>query len=129
VILKLCDARYPVSTGALPSCGYEYSGLIETDCVATSLVAILLAINALRTSVAVVDDAASDSLELLVRIETAALIRTASGTTIVVPVALTLIYRVVVSTAIVGIARAVPPIREMAMVRAAIVRNDLVFMP
>jgi hypothetical protein len=38
-------------------------------------------------------------------------------------------YRVVVSTAIAGIARAVPPIREMAIVRAAIVRNDLVFMP
>jgi hypothetical protein len=36
-------------------------------------------------------------------------------------------YRVVVSTAIAGIARAVPPIMEMAMVRAAIVRNDLVF--
>ena len=97
--------------------------------MATSFVAILFAVNALRTNVAVEDVVARASLDVLDRTETVALILTASGTTIVVPVALTLMYRVVGSTAIAGMARAMPPIREMAMVRAAIVRNDLIFMP
>jgi hypothetical protein len=60
------------------------------------------------------------------RTETVALIRTASGTTVVVPVALIVMYRV--SAADAGMARAAPPIREVAITRAAIVRIRFSFM-
>ena len=78
--------------------------------------------------VADVDAAASASLVVLASTETVASIRTASGTTKVVPVALTAIYRTVGSAAIAGTERVTPPMSEKAMVRAAILRNDVVFM-
>ena len=61
--------------------------IVHTD--ETSLVEILLATSALRTSVEVVPAVASASFDVLPRTETVALTRTASGTTVVVPVALT----------------------------------------
>ena len=69
---------------------FDYKGLEFThSAISFSLVAILFTIKALRTAAAVVDEAANDSFEVFSKTETVALIRTASGITSVVPVALT----------------------------------------
>jgi len=59
------------------------------NCVPKSLVAILFAVSALRSSVDVVPAVASAVLDVFSRTETVALMRTASGVTDVDPVALT----------------------------------------
>jgi len=58
------------------------------DCVAISLVATLFAVSADRTAVDVVLAVLRAPLLVVPRTETVALIRTASGTTVVVPDAL-----------------------------------------
>jgi hypothetical protein len=80
----------------------------------------------LRTADAVVDEAASASAELFEINDTAALMRTASGTTVVEPVAVTDMYRG--SAAFAGTASAVPPIKAIAMDTTATIRRVLVFM-
>ena len=73
----------------MPSCAYAYSGTTEMNCVAKSLVAILFAVSALRSSDEVVPTVVSAVLDVFSRTETVALMRTASGVTDVDPVALT----------------------------------------
>jgi hypothetical protein len=85
-----------------------------------------LATSAFRTADAVVDEAESASAELLATSETTALIRTASGVTVVVPEALTEIYRELAAFA--GIANAVPKIRAIEKDTKEIMRRDLGFM-
>ena len=80
----------------------------------------------LRTADAVVEAVASASFEDLPITETEAVIRTASGTTFVVPVALIVMYRV--PAAFAGADRPAPPIKAIARDRAAIVRRVLGFM-
>ena len=58
------------------------------DCVAISFVATLLAVSADRTAIDVALAVLNAPLLVVPRTETVALIRTASGTTVVVPVAL-----------------------------------------
>ena len=91
------------------------------DCVAISLAATLFAVSADRTADEVLLAVLSAPLLVVPRTETVALILTASGTTVVVPVALMVMYRV--SAAEAGSARPTPEIRANAMTAAtALVR-------
>jgi hypothetical protein len=80
-------------------------------------VATLLAVNADRTAFDVALAVPSAPLLVVPRTETVALILTASGTTVVVPVALIVMYRV--SAAEAGAARPAAPVREKMVIRAA----------
>ena len=101
----------------MPEAGYEYSGYTVIDCVAISLVATLLVVRADRTVFDVALAVLSAPLLVVPRTETVAFIRTASGTTVVVPVALMVMYRV--SAAEAGTARPNALAREKMVIRAA----------
>ena len=89
--------------------------------------ATLLAVNADRTALDVALAVLSAPLLVMPRTETVALILTASGTTIVVPVALIVMNRV--STADAGAARPAPVIRVRAIAMDVKVRKRCVFIP
>ena len=88
--------------------------------------ATLLAVSADRTAVDVVLAVLSAPLLVVPRTETVALIRTASGTIVVVPVALMVMYRV--SAAVAGSAKPTPEIRVRAMTAARVLRKGFGFM-
>jgi hypothetical protein len=69
---------------------------------------------------------ASASFDVFPITETVAVIRTASGTTAVDPVALMVMYRV--SAALAGAERPAAPIKAMAIDRPVIVQNFVSFM-
>jgi hypothetical protein len=81
--------------------------------VAISLVATLFAARADRTALDVAPAVLKAALLELPRTETVAVIRTASGTTVVVPVALIVMYRM--SAAVAGAAKPTPEIRVSAI--------------
>lgn len=79
-----------------------------------------------RTALEVVPAVLSAPLLELARTETVAFIRTASGTTLVEPEALIVMYRV--SAADAGMAMIAPLIRQKEITKAAMVRNGVSFM-
>ena len=84
-------------------------------------------VSADRTAVEVLLAMPSALLLVVPRTETVALIRTASGTTVVVPVALTVRYRVLRADA--GVAEAAPPTSKSVNNKARALRKGFRFMP